>query len=109
MTDAMQAVVLPLWPVLGASCVAGLPFGVLGWREHVAGFWGRLGLILLLLALIAALALAVSGRVPGRAGLWLEIGAASLASYLVGCLVGCLVRALWPRIPGRSEAAVPPA
>ena len=63
----------------------------------------------MLVALIGMSALAVSGRMPGRAGLWLEISLANLLSYLAGCVIGGMARGLWRRIPGRSNPAMPPA
>jgi len=104
MTEALRAILLPLWPVLAASCAIGLVFGMLGWREQPAGFWGRLGIILVVIGLVGAAGLAVSGRVSGRPGLWLDIGISCLATYVVGCLAGGLARALWRSLVRRSEA-----
>lgn len=109
MTDALHTVLLPLWPALAASCAAGLPFGLLGWREQPAGFWGRLGLLLGVVALAGLAAVTASGRVPGLPGLWLEIGLASLVSYLAGCIIGALCHRIWRRVARRSEPVAPPA
>jgi hypothetical protein len=48
--------------------------------------------------------LAILGRVPGRAGLWLEIALAIAAAYLAGCMLGSILRALWNRL---TRAAAP--
>ncbi|NNM75205.1 hypothetical protein [Enterovirga aerilata] len=90
MIEALRAVLLPLWPALAAAAILGLPFGLVGWRERPAGFWGRLGLILAVLGLAGAAALAATGRVPGRPGLWLEIALAVTFAYLAGCVLGAL-------------------
>ena len=107
MIEATRAVLLPLWPLLAASWAAGMAFGLLGWREQPAGFWGRLGLILTMLVVIGAAGLAFSGRVPGRPGLWLEIGLASLVSYLAGCVLGGLGRGLWRKVARRPDVSAP--
>ncbi len=104
MTEIAKAILLPLWPALAAGFAAGLPFGIAGWRERSTGFWGRLGLILVLVTLAGAGVLAVLGRVPGRAGLWLEIALAIAAAYLAGCMLGSILRALWNRL---TRAAAP--
>lgn len=106
MTEAMRALLLPLWPALAAALAVGLPFGWLGWREEACGFFGRLCLILAVVALAAGSALVVLGRVPGRPGFWLEISLAVLVAYVAGCLVGSLARAAWLRArPAVSPAA----
>jgi hypothetical protein len=85
--EVARAILLPLWPAV-----------------RPAGFWGRLGVILALFALAGAGALAILGRVPGRAGLWLEIALAIGSAYLVGCTLGSVLRALWTRV---TRAAAP--
>jgi hypothetical protein len=107
--EVARALVLPLWPVLAGCLALGLPFGALGWREAPAGFAGRLGIILAVVALVGAVALVVLGRVPGRGGLWLEIGLASVLAYLTGCVLGSVARRALERFRRRPEAAQPPA
>jgi hypothetical protein len=102
--EIARAILLPLWPALAGAFALGLAFGFAGWRERPAGFWGRLGVILVLLAGLGGVALAVLGRVPGRAGLWIELALAIAAAYLVGCVLGSTSRALWTRI---TRAAAP--
>jgi hypothetical protein len=105
----IEAVLLPLWPVLAGAFGLGLPFGVLGWREQPAGFFGRLGLILAVLGLVGGAALAASGSVPGRPALWVEIGLACAAAYVVGCVLGSLARSVFNRLRSRPERAAPAA
>ena len=109
MTEAIRAILLPLWPALAAAAVLGVPFGCLGWREKAAGFSGRLGLILAVVALAGGGALALLGQVPGRPGLWLEIALATALAYLAGCILGSIVRAAWTWIASRSERVAPAA
>ncbi len=109
MTEAIRVILLPLWPALAAAAVLGVPFGWLGWREQAAGFLGRLGLILAVVALAGGGALALLGRIPGRPGLWLEIALATALAYLVGCILGSVVRAVRDRIASRSGQAAPAA
>ena len=105
MIEAIRALLDPLWPALLAASAVGLPLGALGWRAEPAGFWGRVGLILLVVGLAGACALAISGRVSGRAGLALELGLAVLVCYLLGCVVGAVVRAAWMGIARRGAPA----
>ena len=98
MIEIARAILLPLWPALAGAFAVGLPFGFAGWRERPAGFWGRLGVILVFVAAVGGVTLAVLGRVPGRGGLWLELALAIAAAYLVGGILGSTLRALWRRI-----------
>ena len=106
MTETFRAVLLPLWPALVAALVLGLLFGWFIWREEAAGFLGRLGLILALVAVGGATALVVLGRVPGRPGLRLETGLAILLAYLAGSILGSLARRV--RIRFMARPAVGP-
>lgn len=103
MIEAARAVLEPLWPALAAAFALGLPFGAAGWRSEPPGFWGRVGLILLAVGALGVAAAIGSGRVPGRAGLWLELGAAVLVAYVAGCAGGSLGRSAFLRISGRGE------
>ena len=109
MTEAMRALVLPLWPALLAALVVGMPFGWLGWREQGPAFWGRLGLLLVAVSLAGGVALAALGRVPGRPGLWLDIALATALAYLAGCLLGSVLRAIRNRFAGRPAGTAPVA
>jgi hypothetical protein len=109
MTEAIRAILQPLWPALAAAAALGVLFGWLGWREQAAGFFGRLGLILAVIALAGGVALALLGRVPGPPGLWLEIALATALAYLSGCILGSIVRGIWTWIASRSERVAPAA
>ena len=107
MIETARVVLEPLWPALAAALALGLPFGAAGWRKEPAGFWGRVGLILLVVGLLVGAGLVVAGRVPGRAGLWLELGLAVLVAYLAGCLAGSLLRAAWDKVARKHEPTAP--
>ena len=109
MTDGLRAILLPLWPALAAAAALGVAFGWLGWRERSAGFGGRLGLILAIVAFGAGASLAVLGQVPGRPGLWLETALATALAYLAGCILGSLVRVIWTRLLRGSDKPTSPA
>ncbi|GJD56091.1 hypothetical protein [Methylobacterium dankookense] len=80
----MVALLAGLWPGLAGALVLGLGIGALwGWPHRAVP--AALGLALAVLA-----ALALSGAVPGRAGLFVESGALMLAAYLAGCALGSL-------------------
>ena len=87
----MVALLAGLWPGLAGALVLGLGLGALcGWPHPAVP--PALGLAVLALA-----ALALSGVVPGRAGLFVESGALMLAAYLVGCGLGSLAHRGLPR------------
>lgn len=81
-----------LWPWLLAALALGLPTGAV----TCAGAGpGRTGVVLAVAAgaAVAGLAAIVAlALVPGRTGLWLELGLALLLAYGAGCGLGCLAR-----------------
>jgi hypothetical protein len=77
-----------LWPALAASLLLGAGIGwITGLPQTRAAIWSALTLVLV--TGIAA-GLAVSGLVPGRAGLWVEGGASVLGAYLIGAALAGL-------------------
>ena len=91
-----------LWPALAVAALAGLCFAVLfgpGEGLPSARTDVRLGVGLLLVAGIAAMAFEV---VPGRPGLWFDIGMLCVLAYALGVAVGTLGR----RLVVRRKAAV---
>ncbi len=75
------------WPI-GLAAVIGLAAG-----GAAPSAPGRPCLGLAALALIAAGAtVSALGLVPGRDGLWLDIGVMLAATYAIGCLAAALVR-----------------
>ena len=83
-----------LWPALATAPALGILIGAAscGGRSNRAVtlsfglFW----------CVLAGGGLAVAGLewVPGRYGLWFEMGALLLGAYTIGCTLGCGVRAL---------------
>jgi hypothetical protein len=65
-----------------------------------------LGAVVLLVALVGA---ALSGLVPGRPGLWIDIAALLLLPYGVGSAAGCAVRRLagWDSTQPATDPAEP--
>lgn len=93
----MSPLVFSLWPGLAASLALGLAIGAVTGFPRGRATLVAAGLPLLALALLGALA--GFGRVPGRAGLRIEIAALVLACYLAGCALGALAR----RLSGRTS------
>lgn len=105
MIEAGRVLLESLWPAVALAAALGLPFGAAGRRREIMGFWGRVGVLLAVAALVGALGVAASGRVSGRAGLRLELGLAVMLAYLAGCALGALGRAAWDRVGRRDEPA----
>lgn len=93
----MSRLVVALWPGLAAALALGLAIGALTGFPRMRATIVASALALVALALLGALA--ASGTVPGRAGLWVEIAATVLACYLAGCALGALGR----RLSGRTS------
>jgi hypothetical protein len=78
--------VITLLTLVGPALVLGVLLGVavgrLAGRPRTP--LARTGALLVALATLVAGGLALSARVPGRAGLWVEAGALILAAYLAG-------------------------
>jgi hypothetical protein len=74
-----------LWPALAASLLLGAGVGWLTGLPRNGP--ARSGALLLAFATCVAGGLAISGLVPGRAGLWVEGGALILGAYLVGAVI----------------------
>lgn len=88
----MIELVWPIWPVLIAALLLG---GVFGALSCVPGRSSRPGLgagAVLVAALAGLIVASAQGLVPGREGVWLDLGALFLASYLAGCAGGWLLR-----------------
>jgi hypothetical protein len=76
-----------LWPGLALAAVLGAALGMLArWPGPRAFRLTAAAHLALLAGLAGGAALA-----PGRAGLWLEAGALTLAAYLIGAAAGVLV------------------
>ena len=66
--------------------------------------WLPFALVGFVLALIAAL----FAILPGRPGLWLELGLLLFTAYIIGCCLGCWLRqAISPPMPAALMAAAP--
>lgn len=94
---AVTALLAAFWPGLAAAALLGTGVGLLVGRPRNRVAW--LGLAALLVALTALGAVAILGPVAGRAGLWIEVAALMLASYLVGGLPGLALAPLIRRAP----------
>ncbi|WP_157085568.1 hypothetical protein [Methylobacterium sp. Leaf99] len=83
---------IALLTLIGPALVLGFLLGAVvgrlaGWprtRASVAGTF------VLMLAAALAGGLSVAGLVPGRPGLWVEVGALILAAYLAGAGLGAV-------------------
>jgi len=85
-----------LWPALSVALLLGLVAGGLSGLPR-----DRIGLavaICLVIALAILSGLALSERVPGLAGLWVETATLMLATYLAGCALGGIGRAARSRL-----------
>ncbi|MEH3145945.1 MAG: hypothetical protein PGN34_11495 [Methylobacterium frigidaeris] len=82
----MTILLAALWPALLTALLIGGATGF--WAGLPAGGLSRVAAVTVAgLALVAA-GLALSGIVPGRAGLWIESAGILLPAYLAGCLIG---------------------
>lgn len=86
-----------LWPGLSGTFALGLGAGWLSGLPR-----GALAPAVLSLAIAALWGAALSGIVPGRAGLWVESAALMLPAYVAGCLAAAFGRR---RLRGRRGAA----
>lgn len=99
-----------LWPELAMACALGVSIGAATCGRRAGAALSRLSGILWCLAAAAGLLLSASGIVPGRYGLWAEMGSALLAAYAAGCGLGCSLRRFFRRepLPPNLPPAVPP-
>ncbi|GJD29743.1 hypothetical protein PMNALOAF_0980 [Methylobacterium adhaesivum] len=83
---------IALLTLIGPALVLGFLLGVVVGR--LAGPprrpMARAGAMLMALAVLVAGSLAATASVPGRAGLWVEVGALVLAAYLAGATLAAL-------------------
>lgn len=103
----MNVLLQHLWPALAISAVLGLGFTLVfgtgvglpsaRWEVRIAA----------LLALLVGALVAFLGVVPGRAGLWLDIGTLCVLAYAVGTGIGAALRRLAPRGRRVSEPLIP--
>jgi hypothetical protein len=104
----MNTLLLHLWPALAAASLLGLAFGSVfgpGAGLPSARLDVRWGAILLLLAGVLVMALEL---VPGRAGLWFEIGILCACAYAIGTMAGAVLRMLLVRNVGRKAGHATP-
>ena len=94
MTGLAAQAALLLWPWLAGAFGLGLLVGVATCSTERAGGFGRTAVLLVGGAVLALAAVALLGLVPGRAGLFVELGLAFLVSYGLGSGIGCLGRRL---------------
>ncbi|WP_315804197.1 cell envelope biogenesis protein TolA [Bradyrhizobium sp. SZCCHNS3002] len=101
----------PFWIILAAGIG-----GFVGWRtwsDEPRPDWLRSWLLPATLALVIGILMALLGVLPGRAGLWLEVGLLMVGAYVLGCLIGGQLKeyvglgdtsAMSPGGPGNSVA-----
>ncbi|WP_315716132.1 MULTISPECIES: cell envelope biogenesis protein TolA [unclassified Bradyrhizobium] len=101
----------PFWIILAVGIG-----GFVGWRtwsDEPRPDWLRSWLLPATLALVIGILMALLTVLPGRAGLWLEVGLLMVGAYLLGCLIGGQLReyvglgdtsAMSPGGPGSSVA-----
>ncbi|WP_315812613.1 cell envelope biogenesis protein TolA [Bradyrhizobium sp. SZCCHNR2028] len=90
--------------------------GFVGWRtwsDAPRPDWLRSWLLPATLALVIGIVMALLSVLPGRAGLWLEVGLLMVGAYVLGCLIGGQLKdyvglgdtsAMSPGGPGHSVA-----
>lgn len=107
MIDLMQRL-LPFWL---AAAGLGFALGALlgGGRRAFSTRWPVL--LAAILALIVGSGLAMSGLIPGRPDLWLDISMLLAVPYGLGCAAGAGLRwaAGWGRGPEEPAPSSPPA
>ncbi|KQO71233.1 hypothetical protein ASF22_14930 [Methylobacterium sp. Leaf87] len=83
---------IPLLTLIGPALVLGFLLGAVVGRFAGLPRTGPTlaGTLALVLAAAVAGGLSLAGLVPGRAGLWVEVGALILAAYLAGAAVGAV-------------------
>ncbi|MGJ4898851.1 MULTISPECIES: cell envelope biogenesis protein TolA [unclassified Bradyrhizobium] len=101
----------PFWIILAVGIG-----GFVGWRtwsDEPRPDWLRSWLLPATLALVIGILMALLTVLPGRAGLWLEVGLLMVGAYVLGCLIGGQLReyvglgdtsAMSPGGPGNSVA-----
>ncbi|MGJ5065036.1 cell envelope biogenesis protein TolA [Bradyrhizobium oligotrophicum] len=101
----------PFWIILAAGIG-----GFVGWRtwsDEPRPDWLRSWLLPATLALVIGILMALLSVLPGRAGLWLEVGLLMVGAYVLGCLIGGQLKeyvglgdtsAMSPGGPGNSVA-----
>lgn len=92
MTGLPGQITLLLWPWIAGAFGLGLAVGAATCSVAAPGRFGRIAAALACAAILALTAVAGFGLVPGRAGLWIELGLVFVATYGAGCAIGCLVR-----------------
>lgn len=88
------------WAWLAPAAVIGLAMGWIAVVQRATGLTKR-AMQVMMAILVVAIAAAVSRKVPGRFGYWLDLGLAMLAVYLAGCAVGSWLRErlIWRSMP----------
>ncbi|XUM21907.1 cell envelope biogenesis protein TolA [Bradyrhizobium oligotrophicum S58] len=101
----------PFWIILAAGIG-----GFVGWRtwsDEPRPDWLRSWLLPATLAIVIGIMMALLTVLPGRAGLWLEVGLLMVGAYVLGCLIGGQLKeyvglgdtsAMSPGGPGNSVA-----
>jgi hypothetical protein len=79
------------WGWLLGAALLGLGMGWIAVVHRGHGVTRRVARWLAVLAL-ALVGIAVARLLPGRTGLWLDLGLVMIATYLVGCAVGSWLR-----------------
>ena len=88
----MSLLLATLWPGLAGGLLLGMAVGALAGLPSTRWQWRTAGALALTVAALSTLAM--TGRVTGRGGLWVESGALILAAYLAGCVAGGIGRRL---------------
>ncbi len=83
-----------LWPWLAGALALGLATGAATCASAPPGRAGQASAWLGAAAVAALAAIVGLALVPGRVGLWLELGLALVLAYGIGCALGCLLRRL---------------
>lgn len=102
----MSVLLQHLWPALAIAAVLGLGFTlVFGTGVGLPSARWELRIAALLALLVGAL-VAFLGVVPGRAGLWLDIGMLCVLAYAAGTSIGAAIRWLGTRARREPERPV---